>query len=70
MVQRRAARFCPNDYTSREAGCVSEMLKQLQQLITRRTNRRLTILRKAIYGHLSLPVNNLLQGWYSNSVYF
>ena len=55
MVQRCAAR-------SREAGCVSEMLKQLHlQLITRRTNRRLTILHKAIYGHLSLPVNNLLQ---------
>ena len=63
MVQRRAACFCLNDYTSREAGCVSEMLNQLhlQQLITRRTNRRLTILHKAIYGHLSLPVNNLLQ---------
>ena len=63
MVQRRAARFCLNDYTSREAGCVSEMLNQLKlhQLKTRRTNRRLTILHKAIYGHLSLPVNNLLQ---------
>ena len=63
MVQRRTARFCLNDYTSREAGCVSEMLNQLhlQQLITRRTNRRLTILHKAIYGHQSLPVNNLLQ---------
>ena len=63
MVQRRAARFCLNDYTLREAGCVSEILNQLhlQQLITRRTNRRLTILHKAIYGHLSLPVNNLLQ---------
>ena len=24
MVQRRAARFCLNDYTSRETGCVSE----------------------------------------------
>ena len=63
MVQRRAARFCLNDYTSREAGCVSEMLNQLhlQLLITRRTNRRLTIHHKAIYGHQSLPVNNLLQ---------
>ena len=63
MVQRRAARFCLNDYTSREAGCVSEMLNQLHlhQLKTRRTNRRLTILHKAIYGHLSLPVNNILQ---------
>ena len=63
MVQRRAARFCLNDYTPREAGCVSEMLKQLhlQQLITIRTNRRLTILHKAFYGHIALPVNNLLQ---------
>ena len=63
MVQSRAARFCLNDYTSREAGCVSEMLHQLQlhQLKTRRTNRRLTILHKAFYEHLSLPVNNLLQ---------
>ena len=62
MVQRRAARFCLNDYISREAGCVSEMLNQLHlhQLKNRRTNRRLTILHKAIYGHLSLPVNNLL----------
>ena len=60
---RRAAHFCLNDYTSREVGCVSEMLKQLhlKQQITRRTNRRLTILHKAIYGHLSLPVNNLFQ---------
>ena len=63
MVQRCGARFCLNDYTSREAGCVSEILNQLhiKQLITRRTNRRLTILHKAIYRHLSLPVNNLLQ---------
>ena len=63
MVQRRAAHFCLNDYTSREAGCVSEMLNKLQlhQLKTRRTNRRLTIVHKAIYGHLSLPINNLLQ---------
>ena len=63
MVQRRAARFGLNDYTSREVGCVSEMLNQLhlQHLITRRTNRRLTIFHEAIYGHLFLPVNNLLQ---------
>ena len=63
MVQKRAVRFCLNDYTSRVAGCVSEILKQLslQQPITRRTNRRLTILHKAISKHLSLHVNNLLQ---------
>ena len=62
MVQRRAARFCLNDYTSREAGCVSEMLKQLHlQLITRGTNRRLTIFHNSIYGHLPLLVNKLHQ---------
>ena len=63
MVQRRAARFCHNDYTSRETGCVSEMIKKLhlEQLTTRRTNRRLTIFHKAIHSHIFLPVGNLLQ---------
>lgn len=63
MVQRRAARFCLTDYTSRETGCVSQMLTKinLEQLTTRRTNRRLAILHKAIYGHLTLSVENLLQ---------
>ena len=63
MVQRRAARFCHNDYTSRETGCVSEMIKKLhlKLLTTRRTNRRLNIFHKAIHSHLSLPVANLLQ---------
>ena len=63
MVQRRAARFCHNNYTSRETGCVSEMIKKLhiELLTTRRINRRLTIFHKAIHSHLSLPVANLLQ---------
>ena len=63
MIQRRSACFCLNDYKSREAGCMSEVLKQLhlQHLITRRINRRLTIFHKAISKHLSLHVNNLLQ---------
>ena len=63
MVQRRAACFCHNDYTSRETGCVSEMITKLhlELLTTRRTNRRLTIFHKAIHNHLSLPVANLLQ---------
>ena len=36
IVQKRAARLCLNDYAYRDAGCGSEMLKQLhlQQLIT------------------------------------
>ena len=62
MVQRQAARFCHNDYTSRETGLVSEMIKKLhvEQLTTRRTNRRLTIFHKAIHGHLSLPVGSAI----------
>ena len=62
IVQRLAARFCHNDYTSRETGCVSEMITKLhlELLTTRRTNRRLTIFHKAIHN-LSLPVANLLQ---------
>ena len=47
----------------------------LVQLTTRRTNIRLTIFNKAIHGHLSLPVGNLLQpvqchSWYLNSKAF
>ena len=57
MVQRCAARFCLNDYMSREAGCFSEMLKQLHlQPITRRTNRRLTKLQPV--QRLSRHLNN------------
>lgn len=76
MMQGRAARFCHN-YTPRETGCVSEMVKklQLEQLTTRRTNRRFTIVHDTIHGHLSLPVGNLLQpfrrhSWHLNSKAF
>ena len=63
MIQRCSACFCLNDYNSREASCVSEVLKQLhlQQLINIPTNRRLTIFHNAINKHLFLQVNNLLQ---------
>ena len=55
--------FTHNDYTSKETGCVSEMITELhlELLTTRRTNRRLTIFHKAIHSHLSLPFANLLQ---------
>ena len=63
MVQRRAARFCHNDYKTIEKGRVSEMIRklnlQLERLNIRRTNKRLTIFHKAIHkainGHLFLP---------------
>ena len=63
-VQRRAVRFCRNNYTSRETVCVcvSDIIKlHLEQLTTRRTIRRLTIFHKAIPGHLSVSVGNLHQ---------
>ena len=61
MVQRRAARFCHNDYKTIEKGCVSEMIRtlNLEPLNIRRTNKRLTIFHKAINGHLALPIGHL-----------
>ena len=50
MVQRRAARFCYNDYKTIEKGCMSEMIGKLnlEPLNIRRTNRRLTIFHKPL----------------------
>ena len=61
MVQRRAARFCHNDYKTIEKGCMSEMIGtlNLETLSIRRTNRRLTIYHNAINGHLALPIGHL-----------
>ena len=61
MVQRRAARFCHNDYKTIEKGCVSEMIRKLnlEPLNIRRTNKLLTIFHKAINGHLALPIGHL-----------
>ena len=61
MVQRRAARFCHDDYKTIEKGCVSEMIRKLnlEPLNIRRTNKRLTIFHKAINGHLALPIGHL-----------
>ena len=60
-AQRRAARFCHNDYKTIEKGCVSEMIRKLnlEPLNIRRTNKRLTIFHKAINGHLALPIGHL-----------
>ena len=63
MVQRRAARFCHNDYKTIEKDMydMSEMIGKLnlEPLNSRRTNRRLTIFHKAINGHLALPIGHL-----------
>ena len=44
MVQRRAARFCHNDYKTIEMGCMSEMIGQLnfEPVNIRHSDRRLT----------------------------
>ena len=55
MVQRRAARFCLNDYTSREAGCVSEMLNQLH-LHSLKTRRKKQTPHHTPRSHLWTPI--------------
>lgn len=62
-IQRRAARFCMNDFKSKSPGSVTNMIKKLEweSLTDRRLTRRLVILHKAIHGHLSIPVGNLTQ---------
>ena len=62
-VQKRAARFVSNDFTSRSDGCVTEMIQSLEwtSLADRRKVRRISILQQARLGHLSLPIGNLLQ---------
>lgn len=47
-MQRQAARFIQKDYRSREPGCVTKMLEELElpTLETRRRNQRLQLLKK------------------------
>ena len=61
MVQKRAARFCHNDYKPIEKGCVSDMIGKfkLEPLNIIRTKRRLTLNHIAINCHLALPIGNL-----------
>ena len=56
-VQKRAARFVSNDFTSRSEGCVTEMIQSLEwtSLADRRKVRRISILQQARLDHLSLP---------------
>ena len=52
QVQRRAARYVYNDYTSRTPGCVTEMVNELgcESLQDRRQISRLSLLYKAHHG--------------------
>ena len=63
QIQRRAARFVLNDYSSRSPGCVTEMLQSLgwESLQDRRYFRRLAVLQQSRLGRLSLPIGNYLQ---------
>ena len=53
-IQRRAARYIKRDYQSRNLGCVTAMLRELDlpSLQERRRQNRLTFLFKIIEGHL------------------
>ena len=62
-IQRRAARFCLNDFKSKSPSSVTNMIIKLEweSLSDRRLTRRLAIFHKAIHGHLSIPLGNLTQ---------
>ena len=62
-VQCRAARFCLNNFRFKFPGCVTNMIKKLEweSLANRRQIRRLVIFHKAVHGHLSIPLGNLMQ---------
>ena len=51
-IQKRAARFIKHDYKSRQSGCVTNMLKdlELKRLQERRKHIRLTMFYKVVEG--------------------
>ena len=62
-IQRQAARFVTRDYRSRDPGCVTQMLEDLNlpTLQARRRNLRLTLLFKIAEGLLpGIPPDKLL----------
>ena len=62
-VQRQAARFIKRDYRSRDTGCVTRMLQELDlpPLEERRRQQRLTMLYKIIEGKIpALPPQSFL----------
>ena len=58
-VQRRAVRFCRNDYTSREAGCVRNAETVTPTTTDNQTNKQTP--HHTPQSHLSVSVYNLLQ---------
>ena len=61
IMQRRTARFSINDYACREAGCVSEMLKNYTYNRCQPDNQTDTFHKHIqFHGHLCLPVENLI----------
>jgi hypothetical protein len=62
-VQRQAARFITGDYHTREEGCVTKMLQdlELQSLQSRRKANRLTFLYKVVEGRVpAIPGHDIL----------
>ena len=62
-VQRQAARFVTGDYSSREQGCVTKMLQDLQlpSLQDRRKTNRLTFFYKVVEGLVpAMPCHDFL----------
>ena len=53
-IQRRGARFIKKDYKSREEGCVTKMLQELEltSLEDRRRQQRLIFLHKVVEGQI------------------
>ena len=63
QIQRRAARYVLNDYSTRTPGCVTGMVNKLQweSLETRRRNDRLTMLYRIQHGLVDLHPDSYLQ---------
>ena len=63
-IQRKGARFIKNDYKSRDSGCVTRMLKELDiiSLQERRKELRLLFLCKVVEGLVpAIPVNSFVE---------
>ena len=63
QVQKRAARYVCNDYTSRTPGCVTKMLDDLkwEPLEARRRHDRLSMLYRIQYGMVDIPADRYLR---------
>ena len=66
-IQRRGARFIKKDYKSREEGCVTKMLEELQltTLEDRRRQQRLIFLHKVVEGQIP-AIHRIQQGQKAN----